>query len=119
MELLRINGRDYGAYIEASGYSYSQEERNAVKITDLSGTVHKTRGAAKDVVQVSLAMVPDSLRRQLAADTDSVGFAATYQGRDGPVTRRCATDTGVVATLGCELDDGLYWGTVQLQFYEL
>lgn len=117
-EILRINGHDYSPFLETDGYSLSHEERNTVKLTDLAGGIHKFRSVVKDVVRVSLSMVPEDVRRQLESDVSALEFTVTYAGASGPVTRTCMTDAGLAATLGYELDDGFYWGTVQLEFYE-
>lgn len=117
--IFKIGDHDYSGYIEAGGYERSISERGRIRITDLGGVDHKFRRAVKDVLRVTFTLLPEHLRRQLEEDLAAPSFVVTYLGRGGPVSRTCATDTGLVATLQCRLDDGLYWGTVQLEVYEL
>lgn len=117
-ELLIVNGHEYSDYITAEGLEVKPVERGVRTITDLAGNLHKFRSALKYQVTATLAMVPDQLYRQLAEDVSPVYFSASFTAHGEMLTRTCVSDTGAVAVLQCELDDGLYWSTVQVTITE-
>lgn len=117
-EIFKVGEHDYTMYVVEGGITCTPVEILARKVITMDGVTHKARTGVKDQVRVSMEFVPDSVYRQLVADTASLYFAAVYPCGGGIATKTCCTDTGVIATLKNELDDGVYWDTIELDFYE-